>query len=605
MRAHNKGGSGRERFRQATAAALRAVAGAPALQVGFDAPAPLLGEGRAQLPTPPGGGWPPGDGRTWLRGQADRLATRSRYHDPAVHAAVRPLAREAAALFDRLEHIRCESLGARSLPGVADNLDALLEAQYRGYGYHRARRRQDVPVSEAAACLVRAAITGAVLPGTARRVVELWRRQLLPALAGEIAALGRAAHDQARFAAAACRLIHELGLGVEDLAAEQESRTQPVARPDPDGEHEMRPGDSHTMLTEQARPAADAAVADAGHDEPADSDGERPGRAPGRHDALVPPASRYKAFATEFDATVRAEDLCAAAELAQLRARLDNQLEPLRTLTNRLANRLQRQLQVHQRRHWDFNQEEGWLDSARLARVVANPLHPLAFKRESDMRFIDTAVTLLVDNSGSMRGRPITIAALTTDILARTLERCAVRVEILGYTTSAWKGGRSRVKWLHAGQPDNPGRLNDLLHIIYKPADLPWRRARRNIALMLKDDLPKQNVDGEALLWAHRRLAGRPEQRRILMVLSDGAPVDDSTLSVNGRDYLERHLRQVIAWIEQDSPVQLIGIGQQVQRYYHSAVSITRLDELGPALVDELARVLAPEIAGARAPTRH
>jgi cobaltochelatase CobT len=300
---------------------------------------------------------------------------------------------------------------------------------------------------------------------------------------------------------------------------------------------------------------------------------------------------KYAVYTTEFDEEIEAQDLAEPAELERLRAYLDQQLEPLKGAVGRLANKLQRRLQAQQNRSWEFDREEGILDAGRLARVVANPTTPLSFKVEKDTEFRDTVVTLLLDNSGSMRGRPISIAAISADVLARTLERCQVKVEILGFTTRAWKGGQAREKWLGAGREQAPGRLNDLRHIIYKSADAPWRRARANLGLMMKEGLLKENIDGEALEWAHRRLAGRREARKILMVISDGAPVDDSTLSVNPANYLEKHLRDVIAMVEKRRAVELmaIGIGHDVTRYYDRAVTITDVEQLAGAMTEQLA----------------
>ncbi|TJV00824.1 MAG: cobaltochelatase subunit CobT, partial [Mesorhizobium sp.] len=313
----------------------------------------------------------------------------------------------------------------------------------------------------------------------------------------------------------------------------------------------------------------------------------------------LPKEIDYKVFTTAFDETVGAEDLCEEEELDRLRAFLDKQLANLSGVVGRLANRLQRRLMAQQNRSWDFDLEEGYLDPSRLVRVVIDPMQPLSFKQERDTKFRDTVVSLVLDNSGSMRGRPITVAATCADILARTLERCGVSVEILGFTTRAWKGGQAREKWLKDGKPSNPGRLNDLRHIIYKSADHPWRRARRNLGLMMREGLLKENIDGEALLWAHNRLIGRPEQRKILMMISDGAPVDDSTLSVNPGNYLERHLRAVIDLIETRSPVELlaIGIGHDVTRYYRRAVTIVDAEELAGAMTEQLASLFGEESA--------
>ena len=305
----------------------------------------------------------------------------------------------------------------------------------------------------------------------------------------------------------------------------------------------------------------------------------------------LPPDFDYKAYSTKYDETISADELCDPEELTRLRGYLDQQLVHLQGAVTKLANRLQRRLMAQQNRSWDFDQEEGMLDAARLGRIITNPMHALSYKVERDTKFRDTVVTLLIDNSGSMRGRPISIAAICADIMARTLERCAVKTEILGFTTRAWKGGQARESWLAAGRPAKPGRLNDLRHIVYKAADAPWRRARKNLGLMMREGLLKENIDGEALLWAHARLLSRPEDRRILLVISDGAPVDDSTLSVNSGNYLERHLRQVIKWIESRSPVELvaIGIGHDVTRYYARAVTIMDAEQLGGTIIEQLA----------------
>jgi cobaltochelatase CobT len=315
----------------------------------------------------------------------------------------------------------------------------------------------------------------------------------------------------------------------------------------------------------------------------------------------------YRIYTQQFDEIVPATELCDPEELTRLRNFLDQQLQSMQGVVARLANKLQRLLMAQQNRHWEFDIEEGILDTARLPRIIIDPMYPLSFKREKDMVFRDTSVTILLDNSGSMRGRPIMVAAMCADILARTLERCAVKVEILGFTTRAWKGGQSREKWIAAGKPPHPGRLNDLRHIIYKAADEPLRRARRNLGLMMREGLLKENIDGEALMWAHNRAIARTEQRRILMVISDGAPVDDSTLSVNAGNYLERHLRNVIEDIETRSPVELvaIGIGHDVTRYYRRAVTIVDAEQLGGAMTEQLTSLFVEEHArGGRAQRR-
>ncbi|HEY6047830.1 MAG TPA: cobaltochelatase subunit CobT, partial [Sphingomicrobium sp.] len=426
--------------------------------------------------------------------------------------------------------------------------------------------------------------------------------------AAELDALALTLDDQAAFARLSRRLLEDLELA----AAEEPIEDEPDDTGD-DAEGEQGSDDDRSEEGDEGTPGGGDAemrgeeVEDQSSDD-ANTDEYEPGdeessagdeladsifAAPGRRNWDLSPETDYKAFTTRFDETVEAGELCDEEELGRLRAYLDQQMGGLSNVVTRLANRLQRRLLAQQARSWDFDQEEGLLDAARLARVVVNPRHSLSYKIERDTEFRDTVVSLLIDNSGSMRGRPIAIAAICGDILARTLERCGVQTEILGFTTRGWKGGQSREAWLAAGRPANPGRLNDPRHVIYKRADEPYRHARRNLGLMMREGLLKENIDGEALLWAHNRLIARPEERRILMVISDGAPVDDSTASANGGSYLERHLRQVIEWIEKRSTVELIaiGIGHDVTRYYSRAVTIMDADQLAGAMVEQLARL--------------
>ncbi|HEX8263184.1 MAG TPA: cobaltochelatase subunit CobT, partial [Allosphingosinicella sp.] len=426
---------------------------------------------------------------------------------------------------------------------------------------------------------------------------------------GGLDALGLAIDDQAAFAALAAKLLRDLELveGEQDAAPDPEEgesgeggdeaeseEGEDEKEEDPgggEGEAEIRVEQGDRSDEEGEGDYNDQEMGEA--EEGVGEDGEEgmmPVR-PNRPLSDLPPQFDYRVFTSKYDEVIEAAELCDEAELGRLRAYLDQQLTHLQGAVTKLANRLQRRLMAQQSRSWDFDQEEGLLDAARLARVVVNPAHSLSYKVERETEFRDTVVSLLIDNSGSMRGRPISIAAISADILARTLERCGVKVEILGFTTRAWKGGQSRETWLSQGRPPAPGRLNDLRHIVYKAADEPWRRARRNLGLMMREGLLKENIDGEALLWAHNRLIARSEERRILMVISDGAPVDDSTLSVNSGTYLERHLRQVIGWIEARSPVELaaIGIGHDVTRYYERAVTIMDAEQLGGTLVEQLA----------------
>ena len=597
-----------EKFRRTTGAAIRAIAERDDITASFTPSGQgLVGtEARLSLPARD---LPPEDAAT-VRGEADAIALRLRYHDDKIHRTRRPGAELARQVFDTVEQTRCEALGMRRMTGVAANLDAALEERYRNRGYARAATQEDAPLSEVLRVLARQAITGLEPPPAARAMIELWRPSLDPRVLQDLAELRARVDDQRDFAETVRRMLGhlDLDLGPDDDSANQEDNENQGEGGEDDSSQargeggEQDASDAQAALEGQLGEASDA---DGAEDRLADADGEmmpgagddepgRPGRPPNFDEQRsAVDADAYRAFTAEFDETVEAADLCDADELTRLRQMLDQQLAALQGVISRLANRLQRRLLAKQTRAWEFNLEEGLLDSARLARIVANPGHSLSFKREKEMEFRDTVVSLLIDNSGSMRGRPITVAAMCADILARTLERCGVKVEILGFTTRMWKGGQSRERWIAAGKPPNPGRLNDLRHIIYKPADAPWRRARKSLGLMLREGILKENIDGEALLWAHSRLLGRSEQRRILMIISDGAPVDDSTLSVNPGNYLERHLREAIHTIETRSPVELIaiGIGHDVTRYYRRAVTVVDAEQLGGAVIDQLAEL--------------
>ena len=542
------------------------------------------------------------------RGAADSAALRLRYHDPRLHARVAPMDFDARAVFVALETARVEALGARAMGGVKGNLAQLTEARVRGDAIVRARNAEEVPLATAVGLIARERLTGEAPPRAAVAGLKLVSDWIEQKAAAELDALALTLDDQAAFAKLSRRLLEDLDLAAaEDISDDEPQEAGDDAEGDEGGSEDKAEQDEDgtpgggdvEMRGEQAED--DSAEGDssdemeAGDDEaPAGDDlSESVFASPGRRNWDLSPETDYKAFTTRFDEIVEAPELCDEEELGRLRAYLDQQMAGLQNVVTRLANRLQRRLMAQQARSWDFDQEEGLLDAARLARVVVSPAHSLSYKIERDTEFRDTVVSLLIDNSGSMRGRPIAIAAICADILARTLERCGVSTEILGFTTRGWKGGQSREAWLSAGRPPNPGRLNDLRHIVYKRADEPYRRSRRNLGLMMREGLLKENIDGEALLWAHNRLIARPEERRILMVISDGAPVDDSTASANGGSYLERHLRQVIDWIEKRSTAELIaiGIGHDVTRYYTRAVTIMDADQLAGAMVDQLAQL--------------
>jgi cobaltochelatase CobT len=596
-----------EPFKRAVAGCLRAIAKKPDLEVSFAAERPGLAGGKVRLPEPPRK-----LGRqdvAIVRGHADSIALRVACHDPAVHRRLVPGGQQARAVFDAVEQARVEAIGARRMEGVARNLAAMLDDRFHRGKYDEITDRADAPIEDALALLVRERLTGHPPPKAAKKLVELWRPLIEDRAGRSLDRLERLLEDQRRFGDAVHDMLDALDMGEdrshqddedEDQGDEQERR-----KDDQSGDGEASDSEDAQGLNAEDADAAveetpdssaeaiDAPSADMADDtDMGDADSAAEPWRP-RHGANEPRGPDYRPFTGRFDEAVAAEDLCEQDELDRLRSYLDKQLSHLQGVVARLANRLQRRLMAQQNRAWEFDLEEGQLDPARLARIIVDPLHPLSFKREKDTNFRDTVVTLLLDNSGSMRGRPITVAATCADILARTLERCGVKVEILGFTTRAWKGGQSREAWLAAGKPANPGRLNDLRHIIYKSADAPWRRARKNLGLMMREGLLKENIDGEALDWAHRRLLARSEQRRILMMISDGAPVDDSTLSVNPGNYLERHLRYVIEDIELRSPIELIaiGIGHDVTRYYRRAVTIVDAEELGGAMTDKLAEL--------------
>jgi cobaltochelatase CobT len=603
-----------DQFKRSTAATLRALAEREDVTVTYAAEPPGLSGTKARLPLPPRD--LPADIAAQVRGAADAIGLRLKHHDPALHARRLPVGDQARAVFEAVEQARIEAIGARLMVGVAENLGAALQERYRRQGFDRIAEQTEQSLPEVVRLLAREVLTGAKPPPAAGRAVELWRPVLEAKLGRDFDALSKLIHDQDAYAKAARRLIKDLELDLGEAEGEssdsdeagdgeEQSQSETEQQSEESGAEGMR-GEPESVPSESAEDGeAGATEESSGEMMPGaaeDEDATKPGR-PGllqRH-GLDGEQPSYRPYTTSFDEMVSAEDLCDPDELTRLRHMLDQQLSHLQSVISRLANRLQRRLMAKQTRSWEFDLEDGMLDAARLSRIVTNPAYPLSYKREKDTDFRDTVVSLLIDNSGSMRGRPIGVAAMSADILARTLERCNVKVEILGFTTRAWKGGQSREKWISAGKPPNPGRLNDLRHILYKPADAPWRRARRSLGLMLREGVLKENIDGEALLWAHNRLLARSEQRRILMVISDGAPVDDSTLSVNPGNYLEKHLRQTIETIENHSPVELvaIGIGHDVTRYYRRAVTIVDAEQLGGTVMEQLA-ALFDEKADAR-----
>lgn len=542
------------------------------------------------------------------RGTADALALRHKYHNAATHNRYLPQGQMARDMYEAMENARCEAVGGRAMPGTLSNIDSKIGTEAMRRGFETITAQSDAPLADAAGFLIRHLATGRPLPKGAQNVMELWRPFMEDQAGGTLEGLEDMLSDQAQFAKFARQIIEDLGYGdqlgedpdSEDDEAGDEAEPEADDAEDPDSTGEDEEDDESEASPEQSQDdSQDQSQAQVSSDDMADQEEGEEAEMPDGDAPMDPPPPaahsdadpEYLVFSTDNDEEILAEELADPAELERLRAYLDQQLDPLKGAVSRLANKLQRRLQAQQNRSWDFDQEEGMLDAGRLARVIANPTTPLSFKVEQDTEFRDTCVTLLIDNSGSMRGRPISIAAICADVLARTLERCQVKVEILGFTTRAWKGGQARENWLANGRPQQPGRLNDLRHIIYKSADAPWRRTRPNLGLMMKEGLLKENIDGEALEWAHRRMIARPEARKILMVISDGAPVDDSTLSVNPPNFLEKHLRDVIGMVEKRKMIELlaIGIGHDVTRYYDRAVTITDVEQLAGAMTEQLA----------------
>ncbi|MEL6750561.1 MAG: cobaltochelatase subunit CobT [Pseudomonadota bacterium] len=612
-----------EPLKTSVASCMRAIAQDAELEISYGKDKPGIAGQRVRLPD---------YGRTTTakqvsitRGLSDAMALRRAKHDSAVHAAHLPVGDNARAVFDAVEQARVEAIGSKAMDGMGANLADMLEDKFHREGLADAQNTDDAPLEHAVAMLLRESLTGRRPPKSAEGVVDAWRDWVEDRIGTSFDDLAERLDDQDAFARTARDLISNLEMGDElgsdtndtDEESQDDDENQADDSEDMERENEEQTGTDEAQPDESEAAGEDSdagemeaqdATGEEMDDDSEDLDAETPGEAqrPDMPAFEGPPTIDYKVFSSEADEEVRAEDLCDDAELERLRAFLDKQLSHLAGVVGRLANRLQRRLMAQQDRGWDFDLEEGYLDSARLTRIVTDRTAPLSFKMERDTDFRDTVVTLVLDNSGSMRGRPITVAATCADILARTLERCGVKVEILGFTTRAWKGGTAREAWLKAGKPANPGRLNDLRHIIYKAADAPWRRSRKNLGLMMREGLLKENIDGEALEWAHNRLLARPEQRKILMMISDGAPVDDSTLSVNPGNYLERHLRHIIDEVENRSPVELlaIGIGHDVTRYYQRAVTIVDAEELAGAMTEQLASLFDEQSQRKRKPRR-
>jgi cobaltochelatase CobT len=544
---------------------------------------------------------------TNLRGEADKIALKIRYHDPILHDKLNPKSELSSQIFQLAEDARIEAVGAKKLLGVKRNLQELVINKFKEAILPIPGKDDKEALVNALHLVIREKITGSESPPNTLISLEKWRPWINSKIGNLLNQLLENTQDQEIFAQKTKELLTALQADI----GEKDNNSKNEDEDDDDNNSDQNDNDDDNNSSQGESEDDQEAGLDGGSDaqedqgeldgetqdgDLEDQDGEGEGEIAnnpltGHNHGKNSNGSNYQVFSTKYDEIVNAIDLCEEEELSRLRATLDKQLETLQGAIARLANKLQRKLQAKQNRTWNFDLEEGMLDASKLSRIITQPLFPLSYKQEKDMKFRDTIVTLLIDNSGSMRGRPITIAAICADIMARTLERCGVKVEILGFTTKAWKGGKSREQWINDGKPSYPGRLNDLRHIIYKPADTPWRRAKNSLGLMLREGILKENIDGEALIWAHERLLGRLEDRKILMVISDGAPVDDTTLSSNSGNYLELHLKQVISFIENRSPVELvaIGIGHDVTRYYNKAVTLTDAEQLGGALTEQLA----------------
>ena len=606
-----------EEFKRALTQTMRSISEEAELAVSFGSEKPSLAGLKARLPQP-ARDLDPVDRRN-VRGQSDSFALQLAHHNAGLSFELAPAETDARAAFDAAETARCESIGTRDMAGIGVNINEMHQQRCQKLGFKETMSRDEAPMAEALGFMVREQLTGLTPPPAAQGVVEAWRDWIDARVGDKMGALESVMGDQRAFGQLTRDILVDLGLTEAAGESEDGDGEEGDGQDGDDGPQEGEGGEAESPegMSADDMEIGDAALEEGdeqmmqmeGEEVEGESDGEEAGEAaqPYAPDgALAPEKSAYNVFTTRFDETIEAEELCDADELERLRQYLDQQLQQMQGVVARLANRLQRRLQAKQNRSWEFDLEEGYLDPARLSRIIMDPMQPLSYKMESDTTFRDTVVTLLLDNSGSMRGRPITVAAMCADILARTLERCNVKTEILGFTTRAWKGGQSREVWMSDGKPGHPGRLNDLRHIIYKGADAPWRRARKNLGLMMREGLLKENIDGEALIWAHNRLLARPEQRRILMVISDGAPVDDSTLSVNAGNYLEKHLRNVIEDIETQSPVELIaiGIGHDVTRYYRRAVTIVDAEQLGGAMTDKLAELFDENDGGKKRPEK-
>ena len=601
-----------DEFKRALTMAMRSISKQDELTVSFGSDKGNLSGLKARLPMPNKN--MDSDQINSLRGEADSLALYLAHHKEVIDEKYSPQGQNAKGIYNSLEKVRCDAIGSSEMAGVSNNLVEMEKTKIKRKVLSVNNDSQEGKMIEALSYMVMERLTGNKIE-EAQEYIEPWKKWIEERAETSIDKLVETIEDQKEYAKITRKLIGDLELGDElgDDPTEEDQEDQNNENENEefsDSEEDQSSSDEETQSDDMD---VDDGIPE--EDDSLETDMSEIGEESESEDDSLAQAARgrgndneqrrelpYKIFSEKYDEEIKAIDLCEMEELERLREYLDQQLSHLQGAVTRLANKLQRKLLAQQNRSWEFDLDEGLLDVSKLTRVIIDPTSPLSFKMEKDIEFRDTVVSLLIDNSGSMRGRPITIAAMCADILARTLERCSVKTEVLGFTTKAWKGGKSRESWLEEGKQPAPGRLNDLRHIIYKTADEPWRRSKRNLGLMLREGLLKENIDGEALEWAHKRLLARTEQRKILMVISDGAPVDDSTLSVNAGNYLERHLKQVIQKIELDSTIELtaIGIGHDVNRYYRKAVTIVDAEQLGGAITEQLAGLFDEEFNSSR-----
>ena len=596
-----------DEFKRALTMAMRSISKQDELTVSFGSDKGNLSGLKARLPMPNKN--MDSAQINSLRGEADSLALYLAHHKEMIDEKYSPQGQNAKGIYNSLEKVRCDAIGSNSMTGVSNNLVEMEKTKIKRKVLSVNNDSPEGKMIEALSYIVMERLTGNKID-EAQEYIQPWKKWIEERAETSIDKLIKNVQDQKEYAKITRKLIGDLELGDElgedPTEEDQEDDSNENENEEfSDAEEDESTSDDETqsddMEADDGTPEEDDSLETEMSEVGEESDNEDDSLAQSARGRGNDNEQRrelpYKIFTEKYDEEIKAVDLCEMEELERLREYLDQQLNHLQGAVTRLANKLQRKLLAQQNRSWEFDLEEGLLDVSKLTRVIIDPTSALSFKMEKDIEFRDTVVSLLIDNSGSMRGRPITIAAMCADILARTLERCSVKTEVLGFTTKAWKGGKSRESWLEEGKQPAPGRLNDLRHIIYKTADEPWRRSKRNLGLMLREGLLKENIDGEALEWAHKRLLGRTEQRKILMVISDGAPVDDSTLSVNAGNYLERHLKQVIQKIELDSSIELtaIGIGHDVNRYYRKAVTIVDAEQLGGAITEQLAGLFDEE----------